>query len=85
MVANSLLAYASVNHLHYHFMCVAEPMLAARVVSCKNILWYNKLLCLFNGLIKVGAPLTRSCYELVDHPCRGFGFELTSTTAECAR
>ena len=32
MVANSLLAYASVNHLHYHFMCVAEPMLAARVV-----------------------------------------------------
>ena len=35
MVANSLLAYASVNHLHYHFMCVTEPMLAARVVSCK--------------------------------------------------
>ena len=33
MVANSLLAYASVNHLHYHFMCVDEPMLAARVVS----------------------------------------------------
>ena len=32
MVANSLLAYASVNHLHYHFMCVDEPMLAARVV-----------------------------------------------------
>ena len=32
MVANSLLAYASVNHLHYHFMCVAEPTLAARVV-----------------------------------------------------
>lgn len=32
MVANSMLAYASVNHLHYHFMCVAEPMLAARVV-----------------------------------------------------
>lgn len=37
MVANSLLAYASVNHLHYHFMCVAEPTLAARVV-------YNMLL-----------------------------------------
>ena len=32
MVANSLLAYASVNHLHYHFMCVAEPVLAVRVV-----------------------------------------------------
>ena len=35
MVANSLLAYASVNHLHYHFMCVAQPMLAARVVGYK--------------------------------------------------
>ena len=37
------------------------------------------------NFIKVGAPLARSCYELVDHPCSGFGFELTSATAECAR
>ena len=33
MVANSLLAYASVNHLHYHFMYIAQPLLAATVVS----------------------------------------------------
>ena len=33
MVANSLLAYASVNHLHYHFMYIAQPLLASTVVS----------------------------------------------------
>ena len=45
MVANSLLAYASVNHLHYHFMCVAEPMLAARVV--RLLLVYLAIHCNF--------------------------------------
>jgi GDP-D-glucose phosphorylase len=34
MVANSLLAYASVNHLHYHFMYTAHPLLAAAVGGC---------------------------------------------------
>jgi len=33
MVANSLLAYASVNHLHYHTLFVREPVLASTVVS----------------------------------------------------
>ena len=33
IVANSLLAYASVNHLHYHILYVREPVLAAKVVS----------------------------------------------------
>lgn len=32
IVGNSLLAYASVNHLHYHILYVNEPVLAARVV-----------------------------------------------------
>ena len=32
MVANSLLAYASVNHLHYHFIYTAHPLLPARTV-----------------------------------------------------
>ena len=34
MVANSLLAYASVNHLHYHFLYLDYPLLARRVVCC---------------------------------------------------
>ncbi len=34
IVANSLLAYASVNHLHYHTLYVKEPVLAATVVRC---------------------------------------------------
>lgn len=33
VVANSLLAYASVNHLHYHILYVQEQVLAASVVS----------------------------------------------------
>jgi len=33
MVSNSLLAYASVNHLHYHFLYLNYPTLARRVVS----------------------------------------------------
>ena len=32
MVANSLLAFASVNHLHYHFLYIDQPLLAATVV-----------------------------------------------------
>ncbi|XP_064404006.1 GDP-D-glucose phosphorylase 1-like isoform X2 [Halichondria panicea] len=63
MVANSLLAYASVNHLHYHFMYTAQPLLAATVT---------------------GRPLTRSCFELVDHPIPGFGFQLDTPTYTCA-
>ena len=33
MVSNSLLAYASVNHLHYHFLYLDHPVLASSVVS----------------------------------------------------
>ncbi len=40
MVANSLLAYASVNHLHYHFMYIAQPLPAATVVSTPSPLLY---------------------------------------------
>ena len=36
MVSNSLLAYASVNHLHYHFLYLDHPVLASRVVSCPH-------------------------------------------------
>ncbi len=42
MVANSLLAYASVNHLHYHFMYTAQPLLAATVVSMTITLGIGK-------------------------------------------
>ncbi|XP_019853090.1 PREDICTED: GDP-D-glucose phosphorylase 1-like [Amphimedon queenslandica] len=31
VVANSLLAYASVNHLHYHFISISYPLLAHRL------------------------------------------------------
>ena len=33
MVANSVLAYASVNHLHYHFLYLEHPLLAGTLVS----------------------------------------------------
>lgn len=32
MVFNSLLAYASVNHLHYHFLYMNYPLIAEKVV-----------------------------------------------------
>lgn len=37
MVANSLLAYASVNHLHYHFMYMDYPHLPAMATRGKEV------------------------------------------------
>ena len=38
MVANSVLAYASVNHLHYHFLYLEHPLLAGTLVSGSPLL-----------------------------------------------
>ncbi|CAI8052235.1 GDP-D-glucose phosphorylase 1 [Geodia barretti] len=37
MVANSLLAYASVNHLHYHFLYIDHPHLPARTLGGREV------------------------------------------------
>jgi hypothetical protein len=37
MVANSLLAYASVNHLHYHFLYIDYPRLPARTLGGREV------------------------------------------------
>jgi GDP-D-glucose phosphorylase len=72
MVANSLLAYASVNHLHYHFLYIDYPRLPARTLCC----------CLQGGREVNG---TRGCYQLTRYCVRGFGFQLDSDPQSCAR
>lgn len=66
MVANSLLAYASVNHLHYHFMYISHTLPAKSL----------------DGEELSGC---RGCYVLSNHYVRGFGFQLDSDPASCAR
>lgn len=71
IVANSLLAYASVNHLHYHFLYIDQPLLAQTINAKPIINLHNK----------------SHCYELTESPMPGFGFQMSSISSarDCAR
>ena len=49
MLANSLLAYASVNHLHYHFMYTAHPLLPSAAVVNYNRMMYIIVYISYSG------------------------------------
>lgn len=51
MVANSLLAYASVNHLHYHFLYISHNLPAAKVVSSQKDQQTNTCIYVINFCI----------------------------------
>ena len=85
-MANSLLAYASVNHLHYHILNVEESTLSATIVRIKGhpILSRPSPILILLFYLQGGCRIGASVFALTDHPAPGFGFQLERSTQDTA-